>query len=369
MNITFVDQNAFRGGLAETCFPKLLGSIWREGKSGRLSVRRGPEERTFAFEEGTWSIGPETFDAPGFLKGLAARGLARPADLALVEAGSGGDARVLMRDLIEDGLLPAARAWELVESFSRDRICEVFGWTEGTYEFAPAPAPAETPWVRGIGLPGLILDGVRRMGDSAIIEAGLPGPDERLRLLVPRGGEPVALAPHEQYVLSAASGAETVGDILRTSALGGKETGKTIFSLLVLGLLGTEKGNRPAAEYSLGDMDRLFEAFNDRCSFIYKYISKEIGPVALHVIEKSLEEVRGRIDPAFQTCEVKPDGRIELRTLLRKNLGVSSDDGKRSLLRSFDEILAAEVLAVKRTLGNGHESALVKGLERMGDLL
>jgi hypothetical protein len=66
---------------------------------------------------------------------------------------------------------------------------------------------------------------------------------------------------------------------------------------------------------------------------------------------------------------VKPDGRIELRTLLRKNLGVSSDDGKRSLLRSFDEILAAEVLAVKRTLGNGHESALVKGLERMGDLL
>ncbi len=363
-----MDQNAFRGDLTETCLPKLLGLIWREGKSGRLSVRREAEERVFAFEDGTWSIGPETFDAPGFLMGLAARGMALPTDLARVEALAGGSASVLMRGLIEDGALPAARAWELVETFSRERIHEVFDWTEGTYELGPVPVPAETAWVRGIGLPGLILEGIRRMGNFAVIEAGLPGSDERLRLLVPRGGEPVALAPHERYVLSAADGADRLGEIVRTSPLGGKETKKALFALLVLGLLGTERGDRPTAEYSLGDIDRLFEAFNARCSFIYKYISKEIGPVALNVIEKSLDEVRGRIDPAFQSCAVKPDGRIELRTLLRKNLGVSSDEGKRSLLRSFDEILASEVLAVKRTLGNGHESALVKGLERMGDL-
>lgn len=363
-----MDQNAFRGELAETCFPKLLGLIWREGKSGRLSIRRGPEERAFTFKEGTWSIGPETFDAPGFLKELAARGLARPDDLARVGALADGDAKGLMRGLIEEGVLPAARAWELAVSFSRERIYEVFDWTEGTFDLGPAPVPAETAWFHGIVLPGLILEGIRRMGNFTAIETGFPGPDERLRLLVLRGGEPIALAPHEQYVLAAADGADFVGEIVRTSPLGGKETKRALFALLVLGLLGTEKGDRPTAEYSLGDMDRLFEAFNARCSYIYKYISKEIGPVALNVIEKSLDDVRGRIDPAFQACELKPDGRIELRTLLRKNLGVSSDDGKRSLLRSFDEILTAEVLAVKRTLGNGHESALVKGLERMGDL-
>jgi hypothetical protein len=363
-----MDQNQFRGDLAETCFSKLLGLIWRERKSGRLSIRRGPEERTFTFEEGTWSIGPESFDAPGFLKELAARGLARPDDLARVGALAGGDAKALMRGLVEEGVLPAGREWDLAMSFARGRIHEVFDWTEGAYDLGPVPVPAETPWVRGIVLPELILEGIRRMDNFTVIEAGLPGPNEKLRLLVPRGGEPVALAPHERYVLAAADGADPLGEIIRTSPLGGKETKRALFALLVLGLLGTEKGDRPTAEYSLGDMDRLFEAFNGRCSFIYKYISKEIGPVALNVIEKSLEEVLGRLDPAFQTCEVKPDGRIELRTLLRKNLGVSSDEGKRSLLRSFDEILAAEVLAVKRTLGNGHESALIKGLERMGDL-
>ncbi len=363
-----MDQNAFRGDLAETCFPKLLGLIWREERSGRLSVRRGPEERTFAFEEGTWSIGPDTFDAPGFLRGLASRGLAGPADLARVDALADGDAAGLMRRLIEEGVLPAARAWELATNLSRDRIIEVFDWTEGTYDLGPAKVPPETAWVRDVRLPGLILEGIRRMGNFAVIEAGLPGLDEKLRLLAPRNGESVALAPHERYVLSASAGADRLGEVLRISPLGGKETKRALFALLVLGLLAPEKGDRPSSEYSLGDMDRLFEAFNDRCSFIFKYISKELGPVALNVYEKSLEEVRGRIDPAFQSCQVKPDGRIELRTLLRKNLGVSSDEGKRSLLRSFDEILAAEVLAVKRTLGNGHESALVRGLERLGDL-
>ena len=364
-----MDPNALQGDLAETCFPKLLGLIWREGRSGRLSVHRGQEERAFTFEEGTWSIGPETFDVPGFLKRVAARGLVRPDEMARIDALAGGDAKGLMRGLIEEGSLPAARAWELAEAFSRERIHEVFDWAEGTYDLGPAPVSAETAWIRGVPLPGLILEGVRRMGNFTVIEAALPGPDEKLRLLAPRDGEPVALAPHERYVLSAAGGAERLGEIVRTSPLGGKETKRALFAFLALGILGMQRGDRPSAEYSLGDMDRLFESFNDRCSFIYKYISKEIGPVALNVIEKSLEEVRGRIDPALQACQVKPDGRIEIRTLLRKNLGVSSDEGKRSLLRSFDEILAAEVLAVKRTLGNGHEATLVKGLERMGDLL
>jgi hypothetical protein len=34
----------------------------------------------------------------------------------------------------------------------------------------------------------------------------------------------------------------------------------------------------------------------------------------------------------------------------------------------MDEILVAEVLAVKRTLGPEHESTLVKNLEKIGDL-
>ncbi|MGZ7046046.1 MAG: hypothetical protein ACXVJK_06960, partial [Candidatus Aminicenantales bacterium] len=119
---------------------------------------------------------------------------------------------------------------------------------------------------------------------------------------------------------------------------------------------------------SLADMDKLFGVFNAKCSFIFKYISKEIGPVALSVIGNSLDDIRNRLDPAFQGLELKADGRIELKSFLKTNMNLIGDESRRNLLRSMDEILVAEVLAVKRTLGAGHESALVKGLERIGEL-
>jgi hypothetical protein len=37
------------------------------------------------------------------------------------------------------------------------------------------------------------------------------------------------------------------------------------------------------------------------------------------------------------------------------------------MLRSMDEVLAAEVLVVKRTLGPDHESTLVRSLEKVGE--
>ena len=363
-----MDSDALRGDLAETPFARLLGLIWRDARSGRLSVRRRSEERIFAFEAGAWTIGPGTFDGPGFLAELDTRGFVRPADAPPVPSTAPGGPAAMLKVLIESGTLSARRAWELLETTSRDRLFEVFGWTEGTYALGPAPVPPEETWIGGISLPELILEGVRRLGDMADLGVVIPPLEARLRVLPPRNGEPAPLAAHERYALAAIGSGGTVGDILRASALGEKETARALYALIALGLAGTETVDKPPAEFSLGDMDRLFEAFNDRCAYIHRYITKEIGPVALSVVEKALGDVRDRIDPAFQTAAVKPDGRIELRTLLRKNLGVSSDEGKRSLLRSFDEILAAEVLAVRRTLGNGHEAALVRGLERMGDL-
>ena len=49
------------------------------------------------------------------------------------------------------------------------------------------------------------------------------------------------------------------------------------------------------------------------------------------------------------------------------NANIVGDECRRSLLRSMDEILAAEVLVVKRTLGPDQESAVVKSLEKLGE--
>lgn len=362
----------FQGEFSEISFPQVLVLIWREERSGFLRVRRGSAERSFCFEDGGLAVERSAFDEPGFLKFLAALGLVRSDDLARSGAAARESGMDPLRALVESGVLAPARLLKLVEDFSIGEIFPVFDWADGAYGFEPGQPPPGTLFIRGISLPELILEGIRRMGNFELIETHLPTAGETVQGLRSRANERPELAAPERYLLGAAAASGSVGDLCASSVLGERETKRALFALLTLGILGTSKAkgknNKPLPEFSLGDLDRLFAAFNDRCSFIYKYISKEIGPVALNVIEKSLDEIKGRIDPLFQNCKLKPDGRIELRTLLKRNLGISNDEGKRSLLRSFDEVLAAEVLAVKRTLGNKHESALVKGLERIGDL-
>ena len=362
----------FEGDFAKNPFPQILALIWREDRSGFLRIRRASAEKSFCFEKGGLAVERSGFDEHGFLKSLAALGLVRSDDLAGSGAAARESATDPLRALVESGLLTAARLLELVEKFSIGEIFPVFDWPEGAYSFEPGPPHPGTLLVRDIPLPGLILEGIRRMANFELIEAHLPSAGETIQGLPLGSNDLPELAAPERYLLGAAAASGSIGELCALSVLGERETKRILFALHTLGYLGTSKAkgknNKPLAEFSIGDLDRLFAAFNDRCSFIYKYISKEIGPVALNVIEKSLDEIKGRIDPLFQSCELKPDGRIELRTLLKKNLGISSDESKRSLLRSFDEVLAAEVLAVKRTLGNRHESALVKGLERIGDL-
>jgi hypothetical protein len=367
-----MENNPFQGEFAETSFPQVLASILREERSGFLRVRRGPAERSFLFDKGELAVERSAFDEPGFFKSLAALGLVRPGDLARSGAAAAEKGTDPLRALVESGIFTPVRLLKLIEDFSIGEIFPVFDWPDGDYAFEPGQPKPGALLVRDIPLPGLILEGIRRMGNFDLIEAHLPSTGETVQGLSSRANERPELAAPERYLLGAAAAAGSVDELCASSVLGARETKRALFALLTLGVLGTSKAkgknNKPLPEFSISDLDRLFAAFNDQCSFIYKYISKEIGPVALNVIENSLDEIKGRIDPIFQNCELKPDGRIELRTLLKKNLGVSTDESKRSLLRSFDEVLAAEVLAVKRTLGNSHESALVKGLERIGDL-
>ncbi len=107
--------------------------------------------------------------------------------------------------------------------------------------------------------------------------------------------------------------------------------------------------------------------FSDRCAYIFRYISKEIGPVATNVLEKALDEVRARLAPPLQSLELRSDGRVELKPFPVAALNAGQSESRRALLDSLTEILVAEVLAVKKTLGNDHEAAVIRGLEKVGE--
>lgn len=365
-----MDRSPGRGTLSEIPFARLLADVWQREFSGILRVGTGGG-KSFAFEGGALLVGRETLPEKEFLESLLTSGEADLLSLGRCEDYAAEHDVSTVRAMLEIKLFDSTRLWALLEGFAKTEAWRLFDVEEAEFELEPRPAPIGRVYVRNIFPPGLVLEGARRMRNERVIDAHVPGANQTVQALAPFYLDLLDLTGPERYVLDLLATARTAGDLCATSELTERESRRILFMFCCLGVAGTPPGKvkttRLPAELSLGDMDKLFGLFNAKCAYIHKYISKEIGPVALSVIGKSLEDIRGRLDPAFQGLELKDDGRIELRTFLKVNMNIGGEENRRALLRSMDEILVAEVLAVKRTLGSAHESALVKGLERIGE--
>lgn len=368
-----MDDLAKRGDLGRTPFAKVLADIGRQRLTGLLAVRGPAGEKTFSFDHGAMALESGSFDKEAFLRFLWTTGEADLIGLARVEDRVQRNGASLLRALAEEGILEPARLWPALESFVKDEALSFFDREESEFEFRALPVLPGRILVGGIELAGLVLEGARKMTNTEMIASHLPAEDEPLRRQAVNGPAPSNLLLQERYVLGLLDTGATPADLYEESDLGKADIQRILFAFLCLGLVGPAapkpKTGRLPADRSPAETERLFAAFNNKCSFIFKAISKGVGPVALSIIEKSLDEIKVRLDPVFQGFELKPDGRIELKSSLKLNMAMGGEEGRRSLLRSMDEILMAEVLAVKRTLGPDQEAALIRGLERWGDAL
>jgi hypothetical protein len=208
------------------------------------------------------------------------------------------------------------------------------------------------------------------MQNETLLESLAPGESQIVERLIPESSESVTLSAPERYVLSLIHKPKGLKHIYTSSELGYRETQRIIAALIILGLLGFPQKNitgQASAEIPKSEIFRTLELFNDKCSFIFKYISKEIGPVALNILEKCLEDTKPSLSPLFEKTRLGPDGKVETNSILKGGLSLSREEFKVQVLNGLNDILVSEVLAVKRTLGNEHESTLVNHLKKIGE--
>ena len=113
--------------------------------------------------------------------------------------------------------------------------------------------------------------------------------------------------------------------------------------------------------------ENILRCFNDKFSYIYKYLSKELGPVAFNVIEKCWEETKPHLSYLFQEAKITSSGRIDLSPLLKTNLVNTDQKVQLNIIKDLNELLVAEVLTSRKNLGSEHEALLVKNLEKIGE--
>jgi hypothetical protein len=350
---------------------RVLAEIWRQGLSGSLYVRSDGVPKCLSFERGSLVLDSVSFEEKDFLRFLLTTGETDLIAMTRVEEHAQKTDGSTLRALVETSVMEPERLWRLLEAHARGEALALLSFGGSEREFHTRSGPPSRVYVESIDVPGLILQSARATKDDAALDGVLPGPGETVRRLHAGAPDAFGLSLTEKYVLGLLDPPRTLAEVCGDSDAGEEETRRALFALILLGLAGTAlpkpRTGKLAPDLALAGMDRLLAVFNAKCAFVFKHVTKEVGPVAFTLVGKAIDEVRGRLDPAFQGAELKPDGRVELRSPLKVSANIAGDETRLGMLRSMDEILAAEVLVVKKTLGPEQESALVRSLERIGE--
>jgi hypothetical protein len=363
-------EETWRGNLAETPFPQLLFRIWEKRDSGRLNIQAEEFEKSVIFIKGDPALVEGSFSSELFLKSLLSAHVLTALQAEDCTSYARESKISYPRSLIEREIVSPSRVWGWLTEFWMEEIWSVFDRPRADLIFQAGTTPQESQVYAIFPAPTVILDGIRRMKNHRLIEASLPEEAESIQLLSTAPADHFPFAPHEKHVLRILRQSPRLEDLYSLSQIGKRETQKAVFAVLTLGLAGVSPAAGAAKappELSSAGLEKIWSGFNDKCSYIFKYISKEIGPVGLSVLEKALEEVRTHLAPPFGGFELRADGRVEFGPFPLKSLPLVNEETRKNFVRLLNEVLVAEVLAVKKALGNTHEAAVIRNLEKMGE--
>lgn len=363
-------ESRIKGNLTHRSFSQLLSDLWHSKKSGGLFIKKDEHEKNLSFKGGQIAVAAPNFPEKDFLSFLSDKGLIDSSSGKTCENFSVENRCSLLHALQETGPLSPSQTWSLLEEFLKKDIFPVFDWGEGAYELDSENIPPETDILFQVSTPNFILQGIRQMRNHALFQRSLPEKETPIQFLSLSFTEKIRLTPPEKYLLNLARRRKTLENIYQASILAKRETQRILYALLSLRLISLSSkridgDSHPSRKQP--SLDKIFAVFNAKFSYVYKYISKELGPVAFNLVEKSLEEVHPHLSPLLRDIKLDSEGRLLLDSTLKSNMSYADDETRRNLLKDLNEMLIAEVLTVKKNLGNDHESTLVSNLEKIGE--
>jgi hypothetical protein len=350
--------------------PFYLFQLWENQKTGKLVLNPGPYQRLFCLVKGELTPVKKHFPEKDFLDWLQEiEKIEAPLRLNRQFMGS-ENLRSTVAMIIEHGFLPAQEVLELTAEYLTSRLIDYFRLPEVRLSFEEEQFNEEEIIIKGTFIPEIILRGFRKISRIENLAYFLPAEKELIFRQVPVYTRKINLKSPELYLWNQLQGPKTFGNLLEQSWLGPSETKKTLLALACLKLV--EFNPNPVLFENNGrtgclDLGKNLALFNEKCAFICRYIAKQLGPVAFNLIEKCYRESQEYLDPIFRNLEIRPDGSFEPRALLKMSLNELNLEAKKTFLRGFDEILTAELLLVKKNLGNQHEESVIKHLRKIGE--
>jgi hypothetical protein len=267
------------------------------------------------------------------------------------------------RALVELGALSPKDLWEGIQFQVREIVYSIFHWEEGQFHFEESALPEKERITVDVDVLELLLAGLRRIDANGPIQARYPTGDAVLERT--SDPDPPYLEPYEGHVLHLADGERSALEVCRESEIGDNETLKVLYALLCAGLLRIKGKKVRALDQDFVPEDTIhavLSSFNQMYGYVFRYMVREVGPIAENVLEKYLGGLRETRKEIFAGVKLQKDGTLD-PAVLERNLNRFPEEGRRGLLvDGLNELLYAELLAVKRTLGAEHEASIIKAV-------
>jgi hypothetical protein len=350
-------------------FPQFLFSIWESKTTGLLLIKNEKAEKKLTFVQGNLAIDKAIFDEKAFLNHLVKKKILDTPSSKKCEAQSAKKKTSLLAALLDLEILTPQHLWKNMEVFAKHDIYPLFDMISLAPSLISDKAPPGSAILFMISTLDFIHEGVYRMKNFKLIDSLIPKESDDFQKLTPDHLDQIDLQSYEEHLIHAVSEKTDLQNLLTTSTLGEKYTKKALFALFCLGILGPSPmatPNKPLHEFSAVELQKILDSFNAKCSYIYKSVSKELGPVALNLMEKSIDDIKPHLSHHFQKIRLRIDGKIDVQSVLKSNIILSDRETVQLIIKSLNEILAAEIVAVKKTLGIDFESTLIKNLENIG---
>ena len=350
-------------------FPQILFSAWESGISGRILIKNRSVKEELPFKSGSLVVAKDALAEKAFLSYLVKGKVLDNPSAKRCETQAARKKTTLLEALYDLDILSLPRLWKTMRDFSTQNLFPLFDMSPLESSLVSEETLPDAAILFTIPTLSFIREGISRMTNMELIDALLPKDGADFQKLDPDHMDRIDLDPYEERLLHAVSKKEDPAALIAASPFGEKYAKKALFSLYCLGALGPSPmatPNKPLQEFSAVELQKILISFNAKCSYIYKSVSKELGPVALNLMEKSIEDIKPALSPHFRKIRLGANGKIDLQSVLKSNIILSDRDTIQSIIKSLNEILSAEILAVKKTLGSEFESNLINGLEKIG---
>jgi hypothetical protein len=356
----FAVPGGFKGRLSELPLPDILEHLRLSAATGILSVVSGGARKAVYLKGGRVVFASSNLPNDRLGEILLRDGKITVEEYeASIRAISKGKRQGKV--LVEMGALSPKDLWEGVQYQVQEIVYSIFQWDDGQFHFEESTLPEKERITVDLDTVDLILAGLRRVDAWGAVQNRFP---EGALVLERVPGETAnSLQPYEEHVLALVDAEKSVVEICRESEIGDNETLKVLYALISTGLVRSKGRKVHTLDQDFVPEDSLYgvvNSFNQMYGYIFRYMVREVGPIAENVLEKYLATLRDTRKDVFAGVKLQKDGSLDA-AVLERNLNKTAEEERRALLvDGLNELLYAELLAVKRTLGSDHESNIIR---------